>query len=308
MPTATIRLGAAFECDEHRDVLARSRGGQQLVLESQGFEALPPRGCAVLIGVHDQLRPAGQDPIRGGVHVADHEVGRQPGLEQRVPASVHADQHRAEVADVRPQGSQVVPVVGAAHDDQGMAIAEVRAQLGDLQAPREDVPLVADVLERVLGEVMDRLADAVLLLAGDVAQLGDTQHPSLDQDAVGPDHGAAADRHRVAVGELLEQRRVHRVDERDARAGQDQRPRVRIAAAGRRRDVHDRLHAALDEILGRHAVEVGVIDHGNVLRRQPADEVLRAPAESRRPLHLRHECGECRSLSRALGHTRGCPG
>ena len=114
---------------------------------------------------------------------------------------------------------------------------------GICEAPREDVPLVADVLERVLGEVVDRLADPVLLLAGDVAQLGDAQHPPLGQDAVGADHGAAADRHRVAVGELLEQRGVHRVHERDACTRQDQRPRVRVAAAGRRRDVHDRLHA-----------------------------------------------------------------
>jgi hypothetical protein len=155
---------------------------------------------------------------------------------------------------------------------------------------------------------MDRLADTVLLLAGDLAQLGDTQHPPFDQDAVASDHGAAADGHGVAVGELLEQRGVHRVHERDAGTGQDQRPGVRVAAAGRGRDVDHCLHAALDEVLGRHAVEVGVVDHGNVLRRQPADEVLRAPAESRRPLDLRHECGESRSLARALGHTRGCPG
>ena len=104
MPTATIRLGAALECDQHRDVLARSRGGQQLVLEPERFEALAPRRGAVLIGVHDQLGAAGQDPVRGGVHVTDHEVGRQPGLEQRVATAVDAHQHRAQVADVRAAG------------------------------------------------------------------------------------------------------------------------------------------------------------------------------------------------------------
>ena len=60
-----------------------------------------------------------------------------------------------------------------------MAVAELRAQVGDLEAPGEDLALVADVRERVLGEVLDRLADQMLLLARDARQL-------LDASAAGP--------------------------------------------------------------------------------------------------------------------------
>ena len=45
-------------------------------------------------------------------------------------------------------------------------------------------------------------------------------------------------------------------------------------SGGRRRDVDDDAHPALDELLGRDAVEVCVVDDRDVLGPQPLDEVL----------------------------------
>ena len=50
--------------------------------------------AAVGVGVHDHLGAAGQRVVADGVHVADDHVGPVAGLEQRVRAAVHPDQHR----------------------------------------------------------------------------------------------------------------------------------------------------------------------------------------------------------------------
>jgi len=64
----------------------------------------------------------------------------------------------------------------------------------------------------------------------------------------------------VAVGELVEERRAGRVDQPDARADELERSRVREPARRRLRDVDDRADTGSCELLGRHAVEVGVVD------------------------------------------------
>ena len=140
----------------------------------------------------------------------------EPRLEQRVPAAVDTHEHGTQIADVRADRAQVAPVVGAANHDQRVAIAEVGPQIRNLQLADQQVALVADVGERVLGEVLDRLADPLLLRGlhrGELVQRADL---ALRDHALRPEHGAAAHDHHVAVAQLLEQRRSHRVHEMHA--------------------------------------------------------------------------------------------
>ena len=71
------------------------------------------------------------------------------------------------------------------------------------------------------------------------------------------------------------------IEQRDARLDQDQRSEVRIAAADRRRRVHDGGHARIHQPFGGHAIEVLVVDHRDVSRPRTRDEVLRATVDTR---------------------------
>jgi hypothetical protein len=69
------------------------------------------------------------------------------------------------------------------------------------------------------------------------------------------------------------------VDETDSAADERQRAGVREAAGLGRRDVDDDAYARLDELFRRHAIDVSVIDDGDVVRRQAFDELLRHTIE-----------------------------
>ena len=97
-----------------------------------------------------------------------------------------------------------------------------------------------------------------------------------------PEDARAANRQPFAVRHLLEELGVRDVDEAHAAADEEQRPWVRVAARLRRRHVDDDAHPRLDELLGRDAVDVGVVDDRDVLGAEAAHELLRPPAEPRR--------------------------
>ena len=71
------------------------------------------------------------------------------GLEQRVGSAVHADQHRAELPDVRPQRRQVVLVVVAADDDEHVPAVHLGADLRHADAVEQQLTLAAEELHRV---------------------------------------------------------------------------------------------------------------------------------------------------------------
>jgi hypothetical protein len=249
------------------------------VLELESLETRASRGIPVPVCVHHQLGPALQNPVRRRIHVADDQVGLQAALEERVASAVDPDQDGPEIPDVGTDRLEVAAVVRAAHDDQRVAVAKVGSQVRDLELPDQDLALLADVYERVLGEVLDRLSDPVLLLALDRGQLLERPHLPLGDEAARPDHGPPRHDHHVAVAQVVEQGRADRVDKMHARADEDQRAWIRVPAAGRRRDVDDPPHAALDEVLGRHPVEVPVVDDRDVPGAEPPDQVLCTPSE-----------------------------
>ncbi len=92
--------------------------------------------------------------------------------------------------------------------------------------------------------------------------------------------GAAHGQH-LAVADLLEEVGAGRVDQADAAADEQQRAGVRKSAGLRLGDVDDDADAGLQQLLGRDAVEVGVVDDRDVVGREAADEMLRPPVEPR---------------------------
>jgi hypothetical protein len=97
-------------------------------------------------------------------------------------------------------------VIAAASHDQRIATAKPRPRLGQLSEAEETVRLVADVLQRVLGEVAQRRPRSVPpLLQPSLQLLGLERIREIDVD----------DR---PVGDPLEESRL-RIDQRDPRPG-----------------------------------------------------------------------------------------
>ena len=89
----------------------------------------------VAVRVHDELRPDGAPrPRRSPCRRRSRPASAR--LEQRVGAAVDGDQHRLEVADVRPHHPQVALDAGPARDDERMPVAEPRRERRELDALR----------------------------------------------------------------------------------------------------------------------------------------------------------------------------
>src|SRR5439155_8758666 len=100
-------------------------------------------------------------------------------------------------------------------------------------------------------------------------QDADTGQRVADTDAV------ALQPNEIALTDLPHHQGAHRIDERDARLEQDQWAEVRIPAANRASCVDHRGGAGVDEALGRDAIKILVVDHGDLAREDPPRQVLR---------------------------------
>ena len=128
MPTATMQRRALLVGELEREVLADPRRRHRLEPEPEPAE---PRGAgrlAVRVRVDDELGAGAQRAVGDGVEVPDDHVRGEPHLAQRVGAAVDRDEHRAEVADVRPHHPQVGLVARPARDDERVPVAEPRAE------------------------------------------------------------------------------------------------------------------------------------------------------------------------------------
>ena len=169
------------------------------------------------------------------------------------------------------------------------------------RAPGEDAALLAQVPHRVLGELLECLGDARAACSDRRLELVLRQDAAARQAGAVAEEAAPAHGHELAVADGVEELGAGRVDQADAAADEHERARVRVAAALRRRDVDDHADARLDELLGRDAVEVGVVDDRDVVRREALDEVLRALVEAGAPGELderRHRYCTCSRNSR----------
>ena len=107
--------------------------------------------------MNDQLGPAAQGRLARRVHVA-HDHRRLDALfEQRLGPSIDGDDHRAHVADEGAQRAQVALMANAAHHDERGPVAKVRAKARQLDAPRQQLALLAHVLDGVVREALERV-------------------------------------------------------------------------------------------------------------------------------------------------------
>ena len=120
----------------------------------------------------------------------------------------------------------------AADDDQHVAVAEGGPGRRELDAAGQQVGLLADVGDGVLGELGERLVDPLALLVEATLELLDAERLAAQHMLAADADDAVVDRHRLAVVEQLEGVRFADVDQQDPGAGEQQRPGVRIAAVG----------------------------------------------------------------------------
>ena len=95
------------------------------------------------------------------------------------------------------------------------------------------------------------------------------------QQGVAPPQVVADEAQLLTLRDEVEDAGADVVDERDPRLGDEQRADVGVAARERRRSVHHGRRGGPDEVLGRHPVDVGVVDDGDVPRAEPLDQVFR---------------------------------
>ncbi len=99
-------VGALVVGKEHRDVLARARGGEGDAVAAEGLDPLRARRVSVAVGVDDDLRARGERGVGHGVHVADDHVRLVAGFEDRIGAAVDADERPAGTRGCRRRGSR----------------------------------------------------------------------------------------------------------------------------------------------------------------------------------------------------------
>ena len=113
-----------------------------------------------------------------------------------------------------------------------MAVAEVGPHRRELDRPGQQVSLLADVGDSVLGECGQGAVDLRALALELGRQVGGVEGGSPRDLLPAPDHRSAIDRDRVAVLEDLEEICAGDVDEADSGPGDQQRAGVRIAVVG----------------------------------------------------------------------------
>ena len=205
VPTATIS-SAPRSCARRSATSSLIPGAETVANgEPQSVQAVGSRRPAVGVRVHEQLGTAAERGVRDRVEVADDHVRLQPDLEQRVGATVDGDEHRLEVADIRPHDPKVALVARPAGDDDGVTVAKAGLQRRELDPVGEQLALVAEMAQRVVGERLERIGDPALLVGerGRERRLGELD-PVCEPRAVPPER-ATPHGHGLAVGEFVEE-------------------------------------------------------------------------------------------------------
>ena len=274
------QLGALPVREQESDVLGDPGCRNRLEGHAETAQPLLARGVAFAVGVDQDLGAAPKRVVRDRVHVADDHVGLPALLQQRLGAAVDGHEHRLEVTDVRPDDPEIPLVAGPARDDERVAVSEAGLQRGEVDPLGEQPALLTQVAHRVVRELLKRLRHSTLLCCERTDELALLECPAGGDTRPVPEEAPAANGEPLTVRDLLEELSAGHVDQPDTSANEEERAWVRVSARVRRRDVHDDADARLDQLLGRDAVEIGVVDDRDVVGGQPADELLGPLAES----------------------------
>ena len=186
---------------------------------------------------------------------------------------------------------------------------------GSVDPAREQLALVAHVLDRVVGEALERLADLVSPRLGFAAHALSVEHLAAPDRLAAAEHlrghGRSArpadpDHHRVAVGDRVEQGVIRQVHQQDPGLDEQLRPEVRVGAARGASGVEDRTHFRRDQLLRRDAVQVDVVDQGDVAAHEMPDQQLRAPARAHRTADAERQARRRRRARPAVGRREAC--
>src|SRR5581483_4754846 len=141
---------------------------------------------------------------------------------------------------------------------------------------------LAEVLEGVLGETLELVADGPLgRLHLFLERLKGLRH-ALGHDVLAPTDLGSVDAEDLALAHPFHDLRPDVVDQRDPGRRDQQRTDVRVAPGDRPGGVDHRARLGLDELLGRYAIEVFVVDDGDVAGLQPSRQALGADVDTRR--------------------------
>jgi hypothetical protein len=213
-----------------------------------------------------QLGPALQRPVGDRVHVSDDQVGPVPGRQQRVGAAVHADQHRLDIAQVRLQRRQVLLVRVPPHNDDAGPPGEPGPHRRHPAALEQQVPFGVQELHRVRRERL-QLGGQPVLGTGHAGRhpVGVLAYALGDRERSDP-YEVTVHCDQITVTHVLEDTVTEIVEQRDTRLDEHLGPERRVPAGHRGPCVEHRRHPGRHQRLGRHPVQVDVVDERDVAR------------------------------------------
>ena len=203
----------------------------------------------------------------GAVERADRLL-RRPGLDQVVAVNA----------------SKVVLMADASHHDQRGAVAEVGREARQLDPARQQFALLPHVLDRVVGEALERLSDLPPPGLGLGAHARGMEHLAARQHLAPAQHfppargrvrASCQHDQRIPVGQQLKQRVLRQVEEQHACLDQQLRSEVGIGPTRGWAAVEHRGRSGGDQLLGGHPIDVQMVDKRDLTTLEVFDEQLR---------------------------------
>ena len=297
MPARSRSRNSTIEVRAHRDDQRRAHLVGELEREvladpaprpsrsrGRARAGAPRRGASAGVRARPALRPcATRRPTRS-------RSPRRPRRRRARPRAARRRRRRPPPARVGSRGCTHHAQVGLVPGPRATTRAcrsRNRVRSAGSWIPAVSVPASSWRWRRVLGERLERVRDAPLLLGERFRERALLEHRALRDECPVAPHLSAVEPDELALRDQLEERGARGVDQLDPGPHELERPGVREAAGARRRDVHHRPHAALGELRGRDPVDVRVVDDRDVVRPEPLDEVLvRRPSRARPVISL----------------------
>ena len=271
---------------QHRHVLAGPGGGDDLVVEPRLQQPLPARRPAVGVGVDDQLGAAAQRRVAGRVHVAEDHVGLQPALRgprrrrrrRRRSAAARRGCRRAALSGRGGGGRR-----GRRSGRGGRGSWPGSAGRRCCRSAGRSLRARGRPCSRRIRASASSIRCAVLLHLA--LELGDPRGRGRAATSSPPTKIAPPSiRTRSPSLSRSKSSASGASIEADPRAGQHQRPGVRVPALRGGRGVEHRDDPGFDQLLGGDAVDVDVVDDRDLAGAQALDQVLGPLARAGRRL------------------------